>query len=112
MAFTPKALVDFDGVIHRYSKGWSDGTAYDPPMPGALGGLKELERRGFEVVVFSTRAADQIEAWLTFNGFPAYRVTNVKEPAQFMLDDRAVHFTEWGNALAEIADRYPVGARP
>jgi hypothetical protein len=42
-AYRPKVLVDFDGVIHRYSKGWGDGTVYDPPVAGARAALRKLE---------------------------------------------------------------------
>jgi hypothetical protein len=103
----PRVMVDFDGVCHRYSKGWHDGTAYDEPMPGAELSLAELERRGYEVVIFSTRPAEQIRAWLTYWNFPAYRVTNVKEPAIAIIDDRAIHFLDWPGALSELARRYP-----
>jgi phosphoglycolate phosphatase-like HAD superfamily hydrolase len=54
-AYRPRLLVDFDGVIHRYSRGWWDGSAYDEPMPGALETLADLEAVGYEIVVFSTR---------------------------------------------------------
>lgn len=34
--------VDFDGVIHAYTKGWQNGEIYDPPMPGAFEALDQL----------------------------------------------------------------------
>lgn len=105
----PKLLVDFDGVLHRYSRGWADGTAYDPPMPGALDAVGDLLAQGYEVVIFSTRPAEQIHPWLLRYGFPVgLRVTDRKEPAVALIDDRAVRFTDWGSALAEMSERYPV----
>jgi hypothetical protein len=103
----PRLLVDFDGVIHRYSRGWHDGTAYDEPSPGAELSLAELERRGYEVVIFSTRSAEQIRAWLLHWNFPAYDVTNVKLPATAIIDDRAIQHLDWPGTLSELARRYP-----
>ncbi len=40
-----KIAVDFDGVIHRYSKGWHDGTIYDPPMDGCYDAMNQLKER-------------------------------------------------------------------
>ncbi|QYC54003.1 polynucleotide kinase [Gordonia phage Nithya] len=102
----PTALIDFDGVIHKYSKGWSDGTAYDGPMPFAKEGLKEIEELGYEVVIFSTRDANQIKEWLKKHEFPEYEVTNVKKPATFILDDRAIRFKSWWQSLAMIEMNY------
>ena len=34
--------VDFDGVIHKCSKGFYDGTIYDPPIKGSYHALEAL----------------------------------------------------------------------
>lgn len=110
--------VDFDGVIHRYSKGWQDGAIYDPPMPGAVEGLRALMGR-FAVFVFTTRPAAQVADWLGDLGFavrvdgepdrPEFwnardvlLVANRKLPALAYLDDRAVRFTDWARALKSL----------
>lgn len=108
MGYKPRLLVDFDGVLHAYSRGWADGTAYDGPIQGAKEALAGLAADGYEIVIFSTREATQIVEWLDGHDFPAYRVTNVKEPAVAQIDDRAVRFIDWSQALIETRDRYPV----
>ena len=47
--------VDFDGVIHKYSNGWMDGTIYDEPCQGVAKALYELQKQGFEIIIYSTR---------------------------------------------------------
>jgi hypothetical protein len=117
--------VDFDGVIHLYSKGWADGTIYDPPVPGALAALGELLDR-FYVVVYSSRNAAQIAEWLNNHGFhtstddPSTHalqwdgtfwdrrgvilVTNRKPGAVAYIDDRAIRFFSWPQALLDLDD--------
>lgn len=106
--YRPRLLVDFDGVLHAYSRGWADGTAYDPPIPGAREALDQFERDGYEVVIFSTRDRGQIADWLLLHEFPMYPITNEKRPAVAIVDDRAVHFTDWDSAAAAVRTRYPV----
>lgn len=108
MAWTPRVLVDFDGVIHRYSQGWADGSAYDEPVPGAAEALADLEETGYEIVVFSTRDGAQIRDWLVRYGFPAWRVTRVKEPAVCQIDDRAIRFSDWSQAHGDLLRLYPL----
>ena len=107
---TETVAVDFDGVIHRYSRGWQDGTIYDGTMPGAIEGLKRLQRR-YAVFVFTSREVEQVVPWLETFGLdaaadgPPYPqfwnhqdqilVTNRKLPAVAYIDDRAVRFTTW-----------------
>lgn len=141
--------VDFDGVIHAYSKGWQDGTIYDPPLPGAILGLRELMEQD-SVFIFTAREPEQVMPWLEAYGFdvtidercktclgagggqeldldsrptgPAWEcdackgsglltfwnprgqllVTNRKLAAVAYLDDRAVRFTDWERALADL----------
>jgi hypothetical protein len=111
MTYQPRVLVDFDGVIHWYRHGWFDGTAYDSPMPGAREALFELADSGYEVVIFSTRDSQQIADWLIVNGFPAYRVTNIKEPCVCLIDDRAIRFVDWNQAIDDVSLHYPIKER-
>ncbi len=103
--------VDFDGVIHAYSRGWHTKNIYDPPMPGAHQALKALTA-AYGVFIFSARSAEDILPWCREH-FPDLRfqligpkvtywarkgvigITNRKLPALMYIDDRAVRFTNW-----------------
>ena len=94
--------VDFDGVIHRYSRGWRDGSIYDRPVDGAVAALTTLQDRGYHIVVFSTRADSPtgqaaIRDWMAEEGFNVgeMQITDRKLPAIAYVDDRAVRFTNW-----------------
>jgi len=83
--------IDFDGVIHTY-KGWRDGLL-DVPIPGMKEFIMMLQTRGAEVVVFSTREAPIIEAWLELHNFPRLEVTNEKlKRFSVFIDDRNMLF--------------------
>lgn len=116
--------VDFDGVIHQYSKGWADGSIYGPPVTGSLEGLRLLMRE-HAVFIFTTRDASQVMLWLTDLGFDCRAdtgetfwnkrgvllVTNRKLAATAYVDDRAIRFQHWAQALADIASGAEPGVR-
>lgn len=99
----PTLAIDFDGVIHAYSKGWKDGTIYDDPVPGAIQALAKLQKQGYHLVIYTTRAESQVDKaaiyqWLTkheFQNVDDIEITNRKPPAIAYIDDRAVRFTNW-----------------
>lgn len=111
--------LDFDGVIHKYSKGWHDGSAYDPPMDGAIEHIKKLMER-YTVYVFSTRDPQQIQDWFGKYGeqiptqlIPADQmfwvtpnvlgIARHKVVAYVWLDDRALRFEgDWNRAYKSI----------
>lgn len=92
-------VFDFDGVIHKYSKGWQDGSIYDKPVPGIRELIEEL-REEYEVVIVSTRAKDQLEdmmKWLKKYSIKVDYITELKMPAIVYIDDRTILFN--GNTL-------------
>ena len=87
--------IDFDGVVHRYSRGFQGlQNAYDIPTPGTEESLIELQRRGFRLIIVSSRPTDVIEEWLIKYNLRHYfdEVTNIKQPAKYYIDDHAVYF--------------------
>lgn len=102
--------IDFDGVIHSYSKGWQDGSIYDAPVPGALDFIKEALKH-FKVVIYSTRASTQsgqldILNYLIDHKFPSntLEITDKKPIAFLTIDDRAILFTGKFPSIQEIID--------
>ena len=98
--------VDFDGVIHRYSKGFQGlENAYDPPMEGAIEVLQRLKDKGYVLKIMSSRPALVIEEWLEkyeMSGlFDA--VSNSKFAATVYIDDRGFHFTNWESVEEKLA---------
>ena len=107
--------VDFDGVIHKCSKGYYDGTIYDDPIPGAFEALQRLSEK-YTIIMFSAKArADRglvngktgiqlIWEWLKKYDMAQFvsKVTAEKPRARFYIDDKAIRFTDWESAFEMI----------
>ena len=113
--------VDFDGVIHAYSKGWNGGAIYDPPVPGTREALQALKDKGWKIYIFSTRTnkmfrkkdeEDQevaMKRWLAEHQIPFDKIWTFGKPmADVYLDDRAIGFRgDWSSSLQEIENFVP-----
>jgi hypothetical protein len=102
----PPIAVDFDGVIHTYSRGFDDGSIYDGPMPGVIEALTFLKEK-YYIYIFSNRSGTPegkvaIEEFLQANRIPFDEVSMTKPPAKFYIDDRAVRFKNWTQTLDDI----------
>jgi len=97
----PILCLDFDGVIHSYTSGWTEPLwIVDPPVEGAFDFIwKALEV--FDVQVYSSRSSyeggiDAMKAWFTVHGQKdlTYIVRwPLTKPAAFVtIDDRAITF--------------------
>ena len=107
---SPIVCVDFDGVIHRYSRGWQDGSIYDDVVPGFFEWLLTAGR--FRVVLYSSRSKTPdgvaaMRAWLCARAEEAMcfrdsierhgyldsiKFASEKPSAFLTIDDRAIRF--------------------
>ena len=103
--------IDFDGVIHDNSSG-GYGKPTGQPMTGAIHALATMAEAGLSLCIHSARAVDEasvraIKEWLRAYGAPhGIDVPYGPKPmATIYLDDRAVTFDSWSQALPDLADR-------
>lgn len=97
--------IDFDGVIHKYSKGFQGlDNAYDPPMEGAIESIEKLYDEGYTLKILSSRPKEVIYPWLEKYGLSKYikEVSNHKFPATVYIDDRGMLFENWNQCLVEL----------
>ena len=114
--------VDFDGVIADYSKGWQGAATFGTPLPGAADALAGLRAAGWKVIIHTTRKGTlALRSYLHEHGIPYDEINrNSDQPpgsnegkpiADVYLDDRAVRFQSWPQALAEIGRLHKSGGR-
>ena len=104
--------IDFDGVLHKNSKGYYDGTIYDEPVKGAFNALKYLSSN-YTLVIYSFKGTpdrplvngkDGIELiwdWLKVNKVDQYitDVVRYKPNAMIYIDDKGYRFNNWEETL-------------
>lgn len=107
--------VDFDGVIHKNSKGFHDGTVYDNPVPGTKEALEQLSKK-YRLIIYTCKADYNrplvngmsgimlIWEWLEKHDLDQYinDVTNKKPRALFYIDDKAIRFDTWEQTIDDI----------
>lgn len=107
--------VDFDGVIHKNSKGYHDGTIYDEPVEGAREALQKLSEK-YTVIVYTAKArkdrglvngmsgTQMIWEWLKKHDLNQYvsKVTSEKPRAVAYIDDKGIKFDNWDSVLSQI----------
>ena len=107
--------VDFDGVIHKNSKGYYDGTIYDEPIEGSKESLEKLSKK-YDVVIYTAKAKPDrglvngktgtqlVWEWLKEHKMEKYvtKVTAEKPRAVAYIDDKGITFTSWEQTLKEL----------
>lgn len=100
-----KILLDLDGVLNTYIGNY-DAEHIPPIKDGAIEFLQKLSEN-FEIKIFSVRDVNLVEKWVVENNIQIYisGVTNTKEPAWLIADDRCICFNGcYDKLLADIAD--------
>ena len=107
--------VDFDGVIHKSSKGFHDGTIYDEPVDDVKKGLEYLSK-SYKLVVYTCKAnpnrplidektgTELIWEWMEKYDLSKY-VSDVvygKPNAKYYIDDKAICFIDWNQILKVV----------
>ena len=107
--------IDFDGVIHSFELGYHDGTIYGTPIMGSIDAIKLLAKK-YNLVIYTAKAkkdrplingktgTELIWEWLKKYDIDQYikEITAEKPRCICYIDDKAVQFTDWNQALHDI----------
>jgi len=109
--------IDFDGVIHKCSKGYYDGTIYDDPIEGSYEALERLSK-DYTIIVNTCKAKSDrglvngktgvqlVWEWLEKHDMSKFvsKVTSEKPRAVAYVDDKAIRFSNWNECLKMLDD--------
>jgi hypothetical protein len=117
-----RVMIDFDKTIYSAKSGWNDGKLEDAPNNGAKDSIDQLKKKGYEIIIFSTRASkgnaeehkydieDEIQNmknYLVNHGIYFDSITGDKIAADFYIDDKAVYIKNgnWNDVMSQIKKR-------
>ena len=109
---TKQLAIDFDGVIHKSSKSFYDGTIYDDPVNGVEEALKRLSK-DYILIIYTCKAnpdrplvngktgIELIWEWLDKYNLSQYinEITYGKPNAKYYIDDKGIRFINWNMTL-------------
>lgn len=104
----PLIAIDFDGVITDYDH-WRGIDVFHPVQKGAKESIDELVKRGYRILIWTTRGnVDRIADFLNHSGIhydfintaPVAPHQNPGKPACFVyIDDNALRHTNWKSTM-------------
>tara|TARA_Y100001968_G_scaffold318741_1_gene349346 strand:- start:1299 stop:1700 length:402 start_codon:yes stop_codon:yes gene_type:complete len=111
-----QVAIDFDGVIHGNSKGFHDGTVYDPPIEGSIDAIKWFNSQGYDIVLFTAKVKpgrplvnnktgeELIWEWLKKYEINTFikEITCEKPRAICYIDDKGIRFESWEKTLKQF----------
>ena len=115
---TKQLAIDFDGVIHKSSKSFYDGTIYDEPVDGVEEALKQLSK-DYTLIIYTCKAnpdrplvndktgIELIWEWLEKYDFAKYisEITHGKPNAKYYIDDKGIKFISWNQTIEEVYEQ-------
>jgi hypothetical protein len=102
--YKPTISVDFDGVIHKYSRGWQDGSIYDDVTDGFFEWLLDAQKY-FTVVIYSSRSKTPLGI-NAMRDYLAEKITEWESKSNNLVDlDKVLFAAEKPAAFLNIDDR-------
>lgn len=102
-------LIDLDGVLNTYTGNFNP--EFIPPIrEGAKDFLANLADNNYEIKIFTTREKSLAQKWVEENQISQFvtEVTNTKDPAFLIIDDRCLTFNgDYQKAISEIENFSP-----
>jgi phosphoheptose isomerase len=110
--------IDFDGVIHKCSKGYYDGTIYDDPIEGAYEALERIAEK-YTIIMYTAKAkpdrglvngktgTELVWQWLKKHDMAKFvnKVTAEKPRAVCYIDDKGIEFNDWETCFKRLEDK-------
>jgi len=111
--------IDFDQVIHNDNLGWHDGTIYGEPIEGSIDAVRKLSEK-FTLVLFTAKAkpdrplvdgktgTELVWEWLDKHNIKeCFKTITAEKPrCLFYIDDKAIRFINWQQALNDVETLY------
>jgi methionine salvage enolase-phosphatase E1 len=114
-----RVMIDFDKTIYSAKSGWDDGNVNDDPFPDAKKSIEFLKDKGYEIVIFTSRASQEnakefaydledeiqnVKNYLSNHGIYFDRITGEKLAADFYIDDKVIRINNgnWNNVISQI----------
>lgn len=109
--------IDLDGVIFEYVDPWNGIAHFGKAKPGTVDAMAKLKSLGYTLVVYTTRnnamarhnaghncheLTALVRSQLENNKIPYDFIALFKPLARYYIDDRAIRFRNWDQALEDL----------